>query len=165
MNGPEPETHFDISHLKTAIAQHSELGCHTYGHIDLSKTATIDGIADIERNQEVLQTLLPVGIQKLLLPFQFRKQADKRIRKHPIQDGPRHWRRHRSGRRRFVATSKPSNSTKSGYPLDLLKKSAKLKRVTAGSFFIPTMWMKNSRNGVVRPLILKQLYTNAPKEA
>ena len=59
MNGPEPETRFDISHLKTAIAQHSELGCHTYGHIDLSKTATIDGIADIERNQEVLQTLLP----------------------------------------------------------------------------------------------------------
>lgn len=59
MNGPEPETRFTVSHLKNAVAQHSELGCHTYGHIDLSKTTTIKGIADIEKNQELMHTLLP----------------------------------------------------------------------------------------------------------
>lgn len=59
MNGPEPETRFTSAHLKNIVAQHSELGCHTYGHTDLSKTNAAKGIADIQRNQEVLQTLLP----------------------------------------------------------------------------------------------------------
>lgn len=59
MNGPDPETRFTSAHLKTAIAQHSELGCHTYGHVDLSKMTGREGVADIERNQTTLQTLLP----------------------------------------------------------------------------------------------------------
>jgi peptidoglycan/xylan/chitin deacetylase (PgdA/CDA1 family) len=59
MNGPDPETRFTSVQLKNAIAQHSELGCHTYGHTDLSKTTAIKGIADIEQNQEILNTLLP----------------------------------------------------------------------------------------------------------
>ncbi len=59
MNGPDPETRFTTAHLKNAVAQHHELGCHTYGHTDLSKTIAATGIADIEQNQKVLQTLLP----------------------------------------------------------------------------------------------------------
>jgi peptidoglycan/xylan/chitin deacetylase (PgdA/CDA1 family) len=59
MNGPDPETRFTSAHLKNAIAQHSELGCHTYSHMDLSKTTAVKGITDIERNQEILSTFLP----------------------------------------------------------------------------------------------------------
>lgn len=59
MTGPDPETRFTSAHLKNAVAQHSELGCHTYGHTDLSQTTAAKGVADIEKNQKVLQTLLP----------------------------------------------------------------------------------------------------------
>ena len=59
MNGPDPETRFTLTHLRNATTQHHELGCHTYGHTDLSKTTAARGIADIELNQKKLQTLLP----------------------------------------------------------------------------------------------------------
>lgn len=59
MNGPDPETRFTTAHLKQAVAQHCELACHTYGHIDLSKMTAQKGIADIEYNGKALNDLLP----------------------------------------------------------------------------------------------------------
>jgi peptidoglycan/xylan/chitin deacetylase (PgdA/CDA1 family) len=59
MSGPDPETRFTLPQLKNAIAQHHELGCHTYSHMDLAKTASAIGIADIEKNQAEMQTLVP----------------------------------------------------------------------------------------------------------
>lgn len=59
MNGPEADTRFTSTHLRKALARNNELGCHTYGHIDLAQTKTQEGIADIKRNQETLHKLLP----------------------------------------------------------------------------------------------------------
>ncbi|GAB4490556.1 MAG: oligosaccharide deacetylase HfsH [Saprospiraceae bacterium] len=86
MNGPDPETRFTIEHLKTAIAQHSELGCHTYSHMDLSKTSAAKGIADIEQNQQQLDNLLPgETFKNFSYPFgsetlPLKKYASKRFR-------------------------------------------------------------------------------------
>jgi len=70
MTGPDSETRFTLPQLKNALAQHHELGCHTYGHIDLSKTISKVGIADIEKNQEEMQVLIPgTELRNFSYPF------------------------------------------------------------------------------------------------
>ena len=70
MNGPDPETRFTTEHLKKALAQHNELGCHTYSHMDLSKTLSSIGIADIQKNQEVATALVPgLELKNFSYPF------------------------------------------------------------------------------------------------
>jgi peptidoglycan/xylan/chitin deacetylase (PgdA/CDA1 family) len=59
MSGPDPETRFTVEHLKTAIAQGHEIGGHTYSHMDLSKTTSQIGIADIKKNQVEVEELIP----------------------------------------------------------------------------------------------------------
>lgn len=74
MNGPDLETRFTSEHLRRVLAQKSELGCHTYGHIDLAKINADEGIADIQRNQEILNKLLP-GIQFKNFSYPFGSQT------------------------------------------------------------------------------------------
>lgn len=59
MSGVEESTRFTIQHLKDAIAQHNELACHTFGHTELYTVSVEKGIADITRNQEEIETILP----------------------------------------------------------------------------------------------------------
>lgn len=59
MNGADPETRFTAQQLKDSVAQHNELGCHTWGHTDLYRITFEKGKADIEKNQTEIQALVP----------------------------------------------------------------------------------------------------------
>ena len=59
MNGAAPETRFTAQQLKDSVAQHNELGCHTWGHTDLYRITFEKGKADIEKNQAVIEALIP----------------------------------------------------------------------------------------------------------
>lgn len=70
MNGPDPETRFTPQQLKEAVAQHNELGCHTWGHTDLYRISFEKGRADIEKNQTEIQTLMPgYALRNFSYPF------------------------------------------------------------------------------------------------
>lgn len=59
MNGVEQETRFTVQHLNNAIAQHNELGCHTYGHTDLYTLPFEKGRDDIIQNQKRIGEIVP----------------------------------------------------------------------------------------------------------
>ncbi|MCB0656583.1 MAG: polysaccharide deacetylase family protein [Saprospiraceae bacterium] len=50
---------FQIEHLEKVIRQGHEIGCHTYDHIDLSKTRFKNAIQDILNNQKHLDRYFP----------------------------------------------------------------------------------------------------------
>jgi peptidoglycan/xylan/chitin deacetylase (PgdA/CDA1 family) len=59
MNSPEVDKNFTQEHLETALRRGHELGCHTYGHIDLSDTDGTDARRDIEMNGIRMQSRIP----------------------------------------------------------------------------------------------------------
>lgn len=70
MTGPDPDTRFTIQHLKDAIAHGHEIGGHTYGHTDLSKTTAAKGIADMKKNRTEMEKLIPgTQLRNFSYPF------------------------------------------------------------------------------------------------
>lgn len=70
MNDVDPTTRFTPQHLKTALARHNELGCHTYGHTELYTVSLEKGMSDIIKNQEILKTIAPgVALENFSYPF------------------------------------------------------------------------------------------------
>lgn len=55
----EREASFSKQDLEQALLHGHELACHTYEHIDLSKTNLLDSIKDIKKNGKVFQELFP----------------------------------------------------------------------------------------------------------
>ncbi len=53
------EASFSKKDLEVALDQGHELACHTYKHIDLSKTNLLESIKDIKKNGELFQNLFP----------------------------------------------------------------------------------------------------------
>jgi peptidoglycan/xylan/chitin deacetylase (PgdA/CDA1 family) len=80
MNGPDPETRFTVSHLKKSVEQGHELGCHTFGHIDLAATRSPEAATDILHNQETLGALLPgMEFKNFSYPFGSQTSAAKQF--------------------------------------------------------------------------------------
>lgn len=74
MSGPDPETRFTVEHLKNAIVQGHEIGGHTYSHMDLSKTTSKIGIADMKKNRTEMERLIP-GTQLHNFSYPFGSQT------------------------------------------------------------------------------------------
>ncbi|MEZ5044589.1 MAG: polysaccharide deacetylase family protein [Saprospiraceae bacterium] len=61
---------FSKEELENALANQHELACHTYSHIDLSKTRLSKSKADIKHNQAVLSALFPqLSFKNFSYPF------------------------------------------------------------------------------------------------
>ncbi|HRV84186.1 MAG TPA: polysaccharide deacetylase family protein [Saprospiraceae bacterium] len=68
--GLKSQPGFQLAQLKRAINQGHEIGCHTYGHIDLSQVSRNKAIQDIEYNQHRYQQLFPgMKFQNFSFPF------------------------------------------------------------------------------------------------
>lgn len=64
------DTLFTVPQLEEAIYNHHELGCHTFNHIDLSKTNLKHSIFDIEHNQEAINAIMPdIKFRNFSYPF------------------------------------------------------------------------------------------------
>lgn len=55
----DSEVSFSKADLETAMQKTHELACHTFKHIDLSKTKFLDSVADIRENGERFSRLFP----------------------------------------------------------------------------------------------------------
>jgi len=70
MNDVDPTARFTAQHIKDAIAQHNEIGCHTYGHTELYTVPLKTGMEDIRKNQEEIQKLVPgLALNNFSYPF------------------------------------------------------------------------------------------------
>ncbi|MBX2874348.1 MAG: polysaccharide deacetylase family protein [Saprospiraceae bacterium] len=55
----QEEASFSKNDLQLALEKGHELACHTYRHIDLSKTNLLESIKDIKKNGELFKELFP----------------------------------------------------------------------------------------------------------
>lgn len=63
-------TQFTAAQLEEAIYHRHELGCHTFNHIDLSKTNLKQSIFDIEHNQAAINEIISdVSFKNFSYPF------------------------------------------------------------------------------------------------
>ena len=70
MNDVDPTTRFTPQHIKSAIAQHSEIGCHTFGHTELYTVSFEKGMTDIIQNQEAMEGIVPgLTLENFSYPF------------------------------------------------------------------------------------------------
>lgn len=70
LDADDPEAYFTGKHLCTALREGHELGCHTHGHIQLSRTPLDLAISDLEQNRQAFQALLPkVRLFNFSYPF------------------------------------------------------------------------------------------------
>ncbi|MCB0664780.1 MAG: polysaccharide deacetylase family protein [Saprospiraceae bacterium] len=68
--GLKSQPNFQLAQLKRIVNQGHEIGCHTYGHIDLSQISRAKAIQDIEYNQHRLSQLFPgMKFQNFSFPF------------------------------------------------------------------------------------------------
>ncbi len=66
----DAENHFTLQQLEEAIYCKHELACHTFNHIDLSKTSLRESIFDIEHNQEAINAIIPdMNFRNFSYPF------------------------------------------------------------------------------------------------
>lgn len=64
------ETRFTAAQLEEALYHRHELGCHTFNHIDLSKTDLKRSIFDIEHNQQAINSIIAnVNFRNFSYPF------------------------------------------------------------------------------------------------
>lgn len=64
------EASFSKKDLEKALEGGHELACHTYKHIDLSKTNLLDSIKDIKKNGELFRSLFPEhALKNFSYPF------------------------------------------------------------------------------------------------
>lgn len=78
MNGADPATRFTVAQIKDALVQKHEMGCHTFSHTDLHDTPFSAGSADILKNKEAAQSLLPdLTFRNFSYPFGSQTRAIK----------------------------------------------------------------------------------------
>ena len=59
LDASDSEERFTKQHLSTAIENHHELGCHTNGHIHLTRTPLEHAIQDLNKNRQEVQAIFP----------------------------------------------------------------------------------------------------------
>ncbi len=70
LHASPPDDYFTLQHLSVAIQNGHELGCHTHGHIQLSRTPLATAVRDLENNRKAIRSLLPeVQLTNFSYPF------------------------------------------------------------------------------------------------
>ena len=70
MENQNEEIFFRKSTLLDAVANHHEIGCHTYSHLEFYDTDYLGGIADLTRNQNEFYGLIPgYKLENFSYPF------------------------------------------------------------------------------------------------
>ncbi len=70
LNADDPVEYFTREHLSIAVENGHELGCHTHGHIQLSRTPLETSIHDLKNNRRAFRSLLPnLRLSNFSYPF------------------------------------------------------------------------------------------------